>query len=90
MTPVGFLWRCATALLCLTPLAGCGIPDGIAYGVKAVQHYNDGPARPAATPVAAPAPAPAVVEAAPSAPPPATSLPSRRDSITVEELPPGR
>lgn len=87
MTPVRFLGRMAAAL-CLASLAGCGIPDGIAYGVKAIQHYNEGPVRPA-RPAAAPAaaPTPVVIEAVPQAAPPPPAAPQRRESISVEELP---
>ena len=74
-------------------LAACGVPDAIAYGVKAVQHYNESPSRPAAGPVPqavpAAAPTPVAVEAEPSAPPP-VAMPPRRERIIVEELPPPR
>jgi hypothetical protein len=79
-------------LACVLPLslAGCGIPDLVAHGVKEFDKtQRKGEVQPAAAPAARqPRPEPAVVQ---EAPPPIYSGPSApvaRDSITVETLPP--
>ncbi len=60
-------------------LSGCAVVDGIAYGIKSLQGDGGGRSQAAPGAVAAPAPQPDM------APPP---TPVRRDSVTVEQLPP--
>ncbi len=71
----------ALILASLLTLGGCGIPDGIAYGIKSIERNRaGGQARPLSA-------APAAV--APTEPEPAPlPTPVRRDSVEVEQLPP--
>jgi hypothetical protein len=60
-------------------LAGCGLPDAVAQGVKSVERSFGGSGNP---PPAAPPPAAAPARA--NEPPPPT--PAQRDSVKVEQL----
>ncbi len=90
----GDVKRLSLVLCCLLPLAGCGIPDLVAHGVKEFDRSQRGAeAQPA--PARGPRVEPAVVSAAMvsnEAPPPLYSGPSAapaaREPITVEALPP--
>ena len=67
--------------LATLPLAGCGIPGGIAYAIKSSgnNHSSSGQA---AQPASEPAPTERAEE-----PPPPPPEPAPRDSIKVEQLP---
>lgn len=74
------LFSGALILASLLMLSGCGIPDGIAYGIKSIERN-----RSAAQPQPSTA-APAAV--APEPDPAPLPTPVRRDSVEVEQLPP--
>ena len=71
-------------LLGLSPaLAGCGIPDLVAYGVKAVEKRNQAPAGEATS---SQSPTQQTTQA--DEPPPPSRAPApQRSTVTVEELP---
>lgn len=65
-------------------VAGCAVPDAIAYGVKAAKGGNG---RTAAAPAAAQPVTPAAFEPDPPAPM-AAPAPVQREAIQIEQLPP--
>lgn len=64
-------------------LAGCGIPDLVAHGVKEIEKSNRSSG---ASPAPASAPS-AQARAEEEPPPPSAPAAARRSSVTVEELP---
>lgn len=85
--------RLSLMLSCLLPLAGCGIPDLVAHGVKEFDRSQRGAeVQPAAAPARGARVEPAVVSD--DAPPPVYSGPSAappaREPIAVETLAPPR
>ena len=72
------------SLLALSPvLAGCGVAELVAHGVKAVEKRNQPPAGEA---TASQSPTQQTTQAD-EPPPPARAPSSQRSSVTVEELP---
>lgn len=72
-----------TVAACLA-LAGCGIPDAIAYGVKAAKGNGGSPASAHPTAAAYQTPAPTPLDPEPASMP----MPVQREAIQVEQLPP--